>query len=107
MDDQSPTRESQGTRRRPPPPPSSTPTRAKRLLNPFASRTPGSPTSGLYKVDEDNPPSAPKRGTKRANPHQGEGKKTKKRKSKKIKNKKSKKIKNKKSKKKNKKSKRR
>tara|TARA_B100000927_G_scaffold61573_3_gene48239 strand:+ start:952 stop:1275 length:324 start_codon:yes stop_codon:yes gene_type:complete len=107
MADESPTQESRGTRRRPPPPPSSTPTRAQRLLNPFASRTPGSPTSGLYTVDTEKPPSAPKRGTKRANPDQGEGKKTQKRKSKKIKNKKSKKIKNKKLKKKNKKSKRR
>ena len=90
MADQSPTRESQGTRRRIDPP-SPTPRRAQVLLGPFEPRRPGSPT-GTYKVDTNKTPSAPKRKRTR---DQAEGKK---RKSKKNKNKKSKKIKNKKSK---------
>ena len=98
MADESPTRESQGSRRRPPPPPSPTPTRVQRIpqpqLSPSASTTPpGSPgRKGTYIVNQDRAPAAPKRQKT------GQGKKTKKRKSKKNKNKKSKKIKNKKSK---------
>ena len=75
MDDQSPTRESQGTRRRPPPPPSPTPTRARVLANPFEPRRPGSPIE-TYKVNEKVTPSAPRKRPR----DPAQGKKTKKRK---------------------------
>ena len=91
MADQSPTRESQGTRRRVDPP-SPTPRRVPVLPNPFGPPAPPGSPSERFKVDPGKPPSAPRRKRTR---DQALGKK---RKSKKNKNKKSKKIKNKKSK---------
>tara|TARA_X000000368_G_scaffold50587_1_gene36133 strand:- start:194 stop:487 length:294 start_codon:yes stop_codon:yes gene_type:complete len=91
MADQSPTRESQGSRRRVDPP-SPTPRRVPVLPSPFGPPPPPGSPPDKFKVDQYKTPSAPRRKRTR---DQGQGKK---RKSKKNKNKKSKKIKNKKSK---------